>query len=218
MTESLTPRVCVHFHSNSLGKDSFQARMGCGGRIRISIRNRPERYPGVELSFLANDFGTLRTYQKLHSKGYENPPTWRHLKDRIRRARLPEDRIFCTNAILGLRTGDKVTALDRSVWPRASMFAAFCHEFLIYQVEVLRPRLVVILGPVAQSSLEAMGAILKERTSLSLKATIGRHTTAIHYSSHPYGDFNFTDQRKSTDAFALRNAWDEASRPSVNRR
>lgn len=158
--------------------------------------------------FLGNDFGTLRTYQKLHSKGYENPPTWRHLKERIRRAGLPEDRIFCTNAILGLRTGDTVTALDQIAWPKGSPFAAFCHEFLIYQVETLRPRLLVILGSVALSSLGAMGAILKERGTF--KATIGRHTTAIHYSSHPYGDFNFTDQRRSTDALALRNAWDKA--------
>jgi len=27
--------------------------------------------------FLANDFSTLRTYEKVHSRGYENPPTWR---------------------------------------------------------------------------------------------------------------------------------------------
>jgi hypothetical protein len=34
--------------------------------------------------FLGNDFGTLTTYQKLRSKGFENPPTWRRLKERIR--------------------------------------------------------------------------------------------------------------------------------------
>jgi len=74
--------------------------------------------------------------------------------------------------------------------------------------ETLRPRLLVILGSVALSSLETMGAILKERGTF--KATIGRHTTAIHFSGHPYGDFNFTDQRRPTDALALRNAWDKA--------
>lgn len=204
------PKGRCSFPFKLIGQGFFPGGDGLWREDENIERESRREMPLGGIVFLANDFGTLRTYEKLHSRGYENPPTWRHLKERIRRARLPKDRLFCTNAILGLRTGDSVTALDQSAWPGASTFGSFCHEFLICQIEILRPRLLVILGPVARSSVEAMGVIVKGGSRLTPKATIGGHTTAVHCSSHPYGDFNFTDQRKSTEALALRNAWEEA--------
>lgn len=161
--------------------------------------------------FLGNDFGTLNRYRRLQSRGFENPPTWRHLRKRIRRAGLPENRTFFTNAIMGLRSAKQAKALDKRIWQSIPMFAGFCREFLVYQVEVLRPRLLVILGPHARLSHEALSPLPRGVDGMPSKVGIGRHTTSVHCSSHPYGDFNFNEARKEGDAVALRSAWERSA-------
>src|SRR5215469_2237441 len=53
--------------------------------------------------FVGNDFGTLASFRKLQGRGYENVPTWRHIKARIASAKIPSECTFFTNAIVGLR-------------------------------------------------------------------------------------------------------------------
>jgi uracil-DNA glycosylase len=163
--------------------------------------------PRDGLMFVGNDFGTLATYEKL--KSFENPPTWKNLKKRVRRAELLESTMFSTNAVMGLRTAG--TALDKRSWERMPLFLKFCREFFVYQMETVAPQLVVVLGPVARTSVQALiqGEILQ---GLDLTvARVGRHTASFLYSSHPYGDFNFSDERKDQDAASLRNAWQVAT-------
>lgn len=163
--------------------------------------------------FLGNDFGTLKTYETLRSNGYENPPTWRNLKSRIRRANIPTDFAFFTNSVLGLRSAAGSKALDKRAWHSSPQFARFCQDFLCFQVEALAPRLIVVLGPNARSSLEAFGVpISAEMTSL---ARIGGHQTLLHCTTHPYGDFNFSESRKAEDAAGLHLAWQQASAAST---
>ena len=148
--------------------------------------------------FVGNDFGTLPSFRKLRSKGFENPLTWKHLKERIRRAGLPPSQMFFTNAIMGLRSSNGARALDKRIWANDPAFIDFCGKFFAYQMAVLRPRLVVILGPTTKSTLIAFDA----------------PPTACFCTSHPYGDFNFSESRKSADAEALRTAWDIHIAPS----
>jgi hypothetical protein len=112
------------------------------------------------IKFLGNDFGTLRSYESLRLKSFENPITWKNLKSRMRRANLPTDRAFFTNSVLGLRVGSGTKALDKRDWQNSPEFAAFCQEFLIFQVQTLLPRLIVVLGPNALVSLKALGVSL----------------------------------------------------------
>ena len=164
------------------------------------------------MMFLGNDFGTLRSYESLRLKSFENPITWKNLKSRVRRANLPTDRAFFTNSVLGLRLGSGTKALDKRDWQNSPQFAAFCQEFLRFQVEALLPRLIVVLGPNALVSLKAFGvAVSGDSTS---RAKIGSHETLLHCTTHPYGDFNFSDSRKELDAAALRLAWEQASSAS----
>ena len=145
--------------------------------------------------FLGNDFGTRESYLKLDTKRYENPPTWRHLKDRIQRAELPVKQAFFTNATVGLRSTEGAKALDRRVGQTEPAFAAFCREFLIYQIEILQPRLIVTLGPHARSALNSLEEI---------------GNIALLESPHPYGDFNFSEAHKQQIADKLRTAWKAA--------
>ena len=156
--------------------------------------------------FVGNDFGTLSGFLKLRSRGFENPLTWKHLKERIRRAELPKSAMFFTNGILGLRSSEVARALDKRDWRRDASFMDFCREFFVFQIEILKPRLVVILGPTAKSTLLSFVRTTSE-TGNAIHLSIGAHTTLCHFTSHPYGDFNFSDGRKSADAVALRAAW-----------
>jgi hypothetical protein len=159
--------------------------------------------------FLGNDFGTLRSYESLRLKSFENPVTWKNLKSRVRRANLPTDRAFFTNSVLGLRLGSETKALDKRDWQNSRQFAAFCREFLLFQVEALVPRLIVVLGPSALVSLKAFGLSLSEEGNSWVK--LGSHETLLHRTTHPYGDFNFSPSRKEQDAAALHLAWAQAT-------
>jgi hypothetical protein len=162
--------------------------------------------------FLGNDFGTIATYRALQAKGYENPPTWRNLKQRIRRAGLPEREVFMTNATVGLRSGVLDKALEERTWEKNHAFVAFCREFLTFQVKTTQPRLIVVLGPGARSTLmPLLGSLTGDGVEPS-RAIIEGHATIIHFTSHPYGDFNFTEERKAADAARLRIAWQESRR------
>jgi uracil-DNA glycosylase len=156
--------------------------------------------------FVGNDFGTLQSYERLRKKGYENPPTWRHIKQRVRDAHLPQELTFFTNAVLGLRIEGK--ALDEKGWGKRPDFAKFCRTFLVYQIEMLRPKLVVVLGQQSRPIVESLtveesiydGQVTPRRTK------IGNHTTAICCTTHPFGD-NFKPDRKAQEAVLLRAAW-----------
>jgi hypothetical protein len=77
--------------------------------------------------FIGNDFGTLSSYLKLRRRGYENVPTWRHIKSRVRNAGIPHERTFFTNAILGLRNDG--SALDKKSWRKCPFFRSSAENF-----------------------------------------------------------------------------------------
>jgi hypothetical protein len=160
--------------------------------------------------FLGNDFGTLSTYSRLRSKGYENPPTWKNLKQRIRRAKIPERESFFTNAVMGLRSEVSDKALHKRFWNTNPEFADFCREFLTFQIETVQPRLIVVMGPSARSTTLSLLGGSNDNGAAMLPRTIGCHAAMIHFTSHPYGDFNFREERKTADALRLRSAWDKS--------
>jgi len=152
------------------------------------------------IMFLGNDFGTCA--------GFENPLTWRHVKRRVDRAGLPTALTFFTNAVMGLR--ESGTALAKKDWDGEPKFKSFCGEFLGFQAETLKPQLVVVMGPGPRSTLDSLATATTIAPGRYPKIRIGRHTTTVFFSTHPYGDFNFDDARKSKDASELREAWDLA--------
>jgi len=142
--------------------------------------------------FLANDFGVLSSFQRLEERSFENVPTWRNIKHRAVGAGIPVASTFFTNAIMGLRVDG--TALTPKSWQKMGRFSEFCGEFLDFQLDILKPRLTVIMGPQAKTAFDALGN--------SFRA--GR----VLYTTHPYGDFNFSQKRKESDIAELKAAWD----------
>lgn len=141
--------------------------------------------------FIGNDFGTLSGFTKLQKRGYENVPTWRHLKARITSAGIPREKTFFTNAILGLR--EEGPALGKSNWAADPDFAQFCSDFLQFQLEVLSPRLVVVMGPDAHDAYK--------------KLVNGACHCRVLFARHPYGDFGLSADAKSRENEQLANQW-----------
>src|SRR5260370_170904 len=124
---------------DGLWREEDRLRHGCGGSITTG-----------GIMFLGNDFGTLQKFHSTLRRGYENPTTWRNLRPRLERTDIQGKLGFFTNAILGLRT--KGSALKGVDWTRHRTFAHFCREFLEFQLETIRPRLLVILGQHAKDA------------------------------------------------------------------
>jgi hypothetical protein len=158
------------------------------------------------LMFLGNDFGTIKSYERYRSIGFEDPTkTWKRIKDRVLRADLPTSITFFTNAVMGLRKGG--TALEKRDWDREPRFTSFCREFLTFQIETLRPLLVVVMGPTPQKTLNSLEVAQVLSLDKFPRMRIGNHTTRAYFSTHPYGDFNFNEGRRIRNATELREAW-----------
>jgi hypothetical protein len=166
--------------------------------------------PHEGVMFLGNDFGTLQSFQRLRGRAFENPPTWRHLKARVRRANISPDRVFCSNVIVGLRNGSADSALSKKKWRMLEEFPQFCAEFLRFQLTTVRPQLVVTLGPGAAEAMAELNGTTPSR--MAGEMTLGDLNTCVLPMSHPYGDFNFDDVRLQRDADVLSEAWFDAMR------
>jgi len=167
------------------------------------------RSPGLValngIMFLGIDFGTCMTYDRLRKKGFENPLTWKHVKRRVARAELNPSFTFFTNAVMGLR--NEGSALDRRDWDALPLFKDFCREFLTYQIETLRPKLIVVMGPIPRSTLESLAVGNGITSGRFPRIQFGHHKSTIYYCTHPYGDFNFDEARKTRDGIELCDAW-----------
>jgi hypothetical protein len=63
-------------------------------------------------------------------------------------------------------------------------------------LEQVSPKLIVLMGPKAQTAFD----------SLISRSPIGKSFRILR-TCHPYGDFNFTRERRSKDAMLLAEAW-----------
>lgn len=161
------------------------------------------------IMFVGNDFGPVTSYEKLRKKRYENPWTWRNLKRRIRMAGLPTTKVFATNAMVGLRTSEK--ALEKKNWECIAGFSDFCREFFIFQVETMKPRLVVMLGPIAQNTIAELLHVEIGIHQSGARARVGSHSAPFLYSPHPYPDHMSRDEEKMRSIVeALGQAWNLA--------
>lgn len=188
--QSYPPGMCK-FPFRLAGQGFFPGGDGLWREQAELMANKEGALPKAGVVFIGNDFGTLASYNKLKNRGYENVPTWRHLKARVRNAGLPTEKTFFTNAIMGLR--EEGSALGRRNWQGLPLFAQFCREFLQFQLEILAPRLVVVMGPNARVAFEAFA--------------IQFHHYRVLYTRHPYADFGLPIERIKEENEALSNAW-----------
>ena len=103
-------------------------------------------FPFQGVMIVGHDFHSEQGYEKSLALGGEpeSQPTWRNLLWILRKADLPPDRCFFTNFFMGLRRGSITTG----PFPGAvsDTFVGYCRKFLLRQVSVQMPRLILTLG------------------------------------------------------------------------
>lgn len=108
-------------------------------------RALPE-FPRGGVMVLGHDFHSESGYRESRTLGAEREtmPTWRNLRALLEEVGIPLERCFFTNLFMGLRAGTATTG----TFPGASdtAFVAHCRAFLLEQLHVQRPALLVTLG------------------------------------------------------------------------
>jgi hypothetical protein len=102
--------------------------------------------PVSGVMILGHDYDSERGYEKTFRGGEENlnGPTWRNLIALLKRASISLDSCFFTNFFMGLRVGDSSTGPFPGL--RDAAFVGRCQDFLLYQLDAQRPKLVLTLG------------------------------------------------------------------------
>ena len=95
---------------------------------------------------LGHDFHSEAGYQASRRAGGERLtlPTWSNLLKVLAATGIPAERCFFTNLYMGLRAGTETTGPFPGVTDQ--LFVAHCRTFLIEQLRVQRPALVLSLG------------------------------------------------------------------------
>jgi hypothetical protein len=113
------------------------------------------KFPNGGIMVLGNDFGCkdnpnprspgfIQCLARLDGFGFETPPTWNNIKEMLRKAGLPGDRCFFTNAFLGLRTCTKTNG--PSPGAKVPKFVEICKRFFEFQLLTQEPELIIYLG------------------------------------------------------------------------
>ncbi|CAN7734688.1 hypothetical protein LJR130_006306 [Variovorax sp. LjRoot130] len=95
---------------------------------------------------LGHDFHSEFGYRDSLRRGSESElqPTWRNLLAVLAAAEIEPSDCFFTNVFMGLRAGAATTGTFPGA--RDPEFVAYCRRFLVRQLEVQRPSLIVTLG------------------------------------------------------------------------
>lgn len=179
----------------------------------VSLRE-PSPYPFPEggIMFLGNDFGTYKKFQQWTS--HESPPTWRHLRRRLRLAGIPGHYGFYTNAYLGLRT-DR-TALDAPI--EEVRYREMCAEFLDIQLRCQLPRLVVALGPPPVKLLRSVLGLPDGARGIVQHSVHEGRQIAVVTTTHPFCDHYREREplRLQEEGDILARAWAASDHPQVS--
>ena len=101
--------------------------------------------PIGKVMVLGNYFDTEDGYRKSRQNGDElHTPTWNNLLPLLGSAGIRREQCFFTNAYMGLSVGDRNTG--PSPGARDPEFKRRCESFLIEQIAVQKPRLILTLG------------------------------------------------------------------------
>lgn len=104
------------------------------------------RFPTGGVMVLGQDFQTVSRHEECLELGEEplSDGTWRPLLALLHEASIDPADVFFTNAYMGLRKAEPATGANPD--RRHKHYAVWCASFLVRQLEVQRPRVVLVLG------------------------------------------------------------------------
>ena len=118
-------------------------------------------FPVGGVMVLGQDFHSEVGYQASLARGHESrtQPTWRNLLPLLKKSGIGPEECFFTNVFMGLRAG----TATMGTFPGAKNpgFVHHCQDFLVTQISVQRPSLIVTLGIHAPPVLAELSPQLK---------------------------------------------------------
>ena len=103
-------------------------------------------FPVGGVMVLGHDFHSVLGYERSRLGGSENlrSPTWRQFVEFLARVPIALEHCFFTNAYMGLRAGAGTTG--KFPGAASAQFVQACREFLLAQIAVQQPALILALG------------------------------------------------------------------------
>ena len=98
------------------------------------------------IMILGNDFGGQKEFDSSVKNGHENinSLTWRNIEAIFTEYGIPREKCFLTNVIMGVRVNVSATAKSPAL--HYPLFLNDCKHFLIKQIELQKPKLIIVLG------------------------------------------------------------------------
>jgi uracil-DNA glycosylase len=106
----------------------------------------PHPVPVGGILIVGHNFDSEVGFQRSLHQGGENPngATWRPLLAFLQQVGIAPEQCFFTNAYVGLRAGNR--AMGAFAGARDPDFVRWCRSFLLKQLRVIQPRLILTLG------------------------------------------------------------------------
>ncbi|MFP5042913.1 uracil-DNA glycosylase family protein [Parasediminibacterium sp. JCM 36343] len=133
------PKTMIGIQGELSGRAFFP-----GGRGTF---DNEETIADKKIMILGQDFDCEANYAKTLKIGHEDivkSSTWRNLLSFLKDADIKHNQCFYTNAILGIRVGNKGTGKSPAF--RDDGFIKECQKFFLYQVELQKPKTILVLG------------------------------------------------------------------------
>jgi len=117
---------------------------------RGTFLENDENISSKEIMILGQDFDCKDNYDKTDknkTEGSKKNATWRNLLsflEDLKEVRIVPENCFFTNAIMGVRKGDKGTGKSPAF--NDENFISECREFFLYQLQIQKPKAIFVLG------------------------------------------------------------------------
>lgn len=114
---------------------------------------------------LGHDFGGKKDFDRSCRNGKENlsGATWKNLLEMLKEFGIEKEKCFFTNAVMGVRR-DGISAIRKSPVYDCPHFLFDCQKFLLTQIRIQMPKLILVLG---KNTWKFLGGISPELKVLS---------------------------------------------------
>jgi hypothetical protein len=111
----------------------------------------PQFFPKKPFMFVAHNYDGSKSYHRMIQRGFEHRKTafWETLLAYFANARIKCEDVFLTNVFMGLKTDAAVGVMEGA----GPLFKAQCLQFFERQCQIVKPRLVVVMGTHAWNAL-----------------------------------------------------------------
>lgn len=146
------------------------------------------RWPSGRVMILGQDFDSEVSYRKSMARGKEELKggTWLHLVALLNAVGVSPTDCFFTNFFMGVRKGEKATGRHPDAGNES--FVERCRQFLLFQIEIQRPKVILVLGGVVPEMLAPLSPELAAWHRCRSFAQIDRCAPLVRNATFPLAD------------------------------